>query len=70
MFSDHDHQFWKSKPWWCQPWSIVLTGVCVPLVSWLTLHRLWISLPITAIVLIWWWTFLILVPAASAEAEE
>ena len=19
--------FWSLKPWWCQPWSILLTGV-------------------------------------------
>jgi len=21
--------FWSLKPWWCQPWSILLTGVLV-----------------------------------------
>ena len=25
-----DPSFWALKPWWCQPWSIVLTGVAGP----------------------------------------
>ena len=56
--------FWRLKPWWCQPWSIVLTGVAVPVGSWLWLHRWWITGPITLAVLVWWWLFLVLVPRA------
>jgi hypothetical protein len=61
--------FWSLKPWWCQPWSIVLTGVVISLSSWLFLHRLWITLPITLSILVWWMLFLVLVPAAYRKQE-
>ena len=59
---------WAIKPWWCQPWSIVLTGLAVPLASWLLLHRLWITAPLALAVLLWWWLFLVLVPASYRHA--
>ena len=64
---------WKQKPWWCQPWSILLTGMVGMIGSWLLLHRLWLSLPIAAVVLVWWWLFLIVVPAtyqAQISADD
>lgn len=57
---------WTVKPWWCQPWSIVLTGMVVPSGMWLLTHRLWIVLPIAAAVLLWWVVFLYLVPRQYA----
>jgi len=62
--------FWSLKPWWCQPWSIVVTGVTVVAGSWLLLHRWWISLPGAVAVLVWWGLFLVLVPAAHRHAGE
>ena len=56
--------FWSLKPWWCQPWSIVSTGIVGVLGSWLILHRLWISLPIALAVALWWGLFLVVVPRA------
>jgi hypothetical protein len=53
---------WQLKPWWCQPWSIMLTGMAIPLGSWLWLGRWWITLPIVLLVGLWWWMFLYLVP--------
>jgi len=61
--------FWSLKPWWCQPWSIVLTGLVGSFGSWLLLHRLWITLPITLAILAWWMLFLVLVPAAYRRQE-
>lgn len=55
---------WALKPWWCQPWSILLTGIAAIAGSWLLLGRLWITLPCAALVLLWWWLFLVLVPSA------
>ncbi|MCX5945079.1 MAG: hypothetical protein NTZ53_07165 [Cyanobacteria bacterium] len=55
---------WALKPWWCQPWSILLTGIAAIAGSWLLLGRLWITIPCAALVLLWWWLFLVLVPAA------
>lgn len=62
------HSIWAVKPWWCQPWSIILTGLCIPTVSWLLLHRLWLTIPIAGIILLWWVLFLVLVPAQYAKA--
>ena len=58
---------WSQKPWWCQPWSILLTGVLVSLGSWLILHKLWITIPVTVGVLMWWLLFLVLAPAAYSQ---
>ncbi len=55
---------WSEKPWWCQPWTIVLTGVLAIFASWLVLHRLWITIPVAAMVLAWWILFLVIAPAA------
>jgi len=61
---------WALKPWWCQPWSIVLTGIVAIAGSWFLLGRLWITIPGAALVLLWWWLFLVLVPTAyRAEAR-
>ena len=62
--------FWSQKPWWCQPWSILATGAGISAASWLVLHRLWITLPLTAFILGWWWLFLVLVPAAYRNATS
>ncbi len=62
--------FWSHKPWWCQPWSIVGTGLAVSAASWVLLQRWWITAPVVAAVLVWWWLFLVLVPAASATEEQ
>lgn len=59
---------WAAKPWWCQPWSILLTGVSIPAASWVLLHRLWITVPIAGVMLVWWLLFLVLVPAQYAAA--
>ncbi|MGD1862956.1 MAG: DUF6737 family protein [Phormidesmis sp.] len=66
--SDMPDSMWQMKPWWCQPWSIVLTGVTVPLCSWLLLHRLLITLPVALVMAGWWLLFLVLVPAQYAAA--
>ena len=62
--------FWSLKPWWCQPWSIISTGLLMVGGSWALLHRLWISLPLAMGVLAWWMLFLVLVPAAYRSAAE
>jgi hypothetical protein len=58
---------WQLKPWWCQPWSILLTGAAMILASWLGLHRLWITAPLSCAVLLWWWLFLLVVPASYRQ---
>ena len=61
---------WQLKPWWCQPWSILLTGAAMILASWLGLHRLWITAPLGCVVLLWWWLFLLVVPASYRQQLE
>jgi hypothetical protein len=58
---------WDHKPWWCQPWSILLTGISLTSGSWFIFHRLWFTLPIGAVILVWWWCFLIVVPRLFAQ---
>jgi membrane protein YdbS with pleckstrin-like domain len=62
--------FWQLKPWWCQPWSILLTGVVAMLGSWLLLQRWWITAPLSLAVLLWWLLFLVLVPASYADQNK
>ena len=51
------------KPWWCQPWSILLTGAIVVAGSWELLQRWWITAPVALGVLAWWLLFMVVVPA-------
>ena len=60
---------WSAKPWWCQPWSIVLTGCSVPVVTWLVLGRWWITAAVVLGVLAWWWLFLVAVPRAYRQQQ-
>jgi len=66
---------WSLKPWWCQPWSIITTGVVVLAASLLWPARWWVSLVPGVLIGLWWLLFLVLVPSAWArdqglEAED
>ena len=61
---------WSHKPLWCQPWSILLTGVVVVGGSWWLLRLWWISVPLGVGVLVWWWLFLVAVPAAYRAEQD
>ncbi|MBT67359.1 MAG: hypothetical protein CMN98_09520 [Synechococcus sp. NP17] len=63
-------EFWSLKPWWCQPWSILLTGCLIPIGSWMFFHRLWVTAPLVIGILGWWFVFLVLVPGAYSSQEE
>ena len=58
---------WDYKPAWCQPWSIILTGIIVTAASWLVLHTLWITVGVAVAITAWWIYFLIIYPQAFAE---
>ncbi len=60
---------WASKPWWCQPWTIILTGVMIIAGSWLLFQTLWLSLPVAILIVIWWTYFLIIVPRILAAQD-
>jgi hypothetical protein len=59
---------WQLKPWWCQPWSIVLTGIILIGGSWLLLHRWWLTLLVALPVGIWMGFFVLLYPKLVVEA--
>ena len=54
--------FWSQKPWWCQPWSILLTGAVIMAGSWLLFERWWLTALVSLPVLAWWGLFLVVVP--------
>lgn len=58
---------WDYKPGWCQPWSIILTGITIVAASWLILHSLWLTIAISLPIIAWWVYFLLLYPKAFAE---
>jgi hypothetical protein len=60
---------WNYKPWWCQPWSIVLTGVLAIAGSWLLLKMIWATLFVTGVIALWWGYFLILLPGLIQRSQ-
>lgn len=61
---------WNYKPWWCQPWSIALTGIGLIGGSWVLLRSTWITLIVAIPVLIWMGFFLLIYPKAMAQSLE
>ena len=59
---------WRYKPWWCQPWSILLTGTGAIAGSWLLLHRYWVTGLVSLPMLAWMGFFLILWPRLMAQS--
>jgi hypothetical protein len=53
---------WNYKPWWCQPWSILLTGIVIISSSWFLFKIWWITALAAFPILVWWTFFLILWP--------
>lgn len=53
---------WNYKPWWCQPWSILLTGVTIICGSWFLLKTIWITVLVSIPILTWMVFFLLIWP--------
>ena len=63
---------WTTKPFWCQPWTIVLFGVfCVSLPT-LAFDWKFVSVAVAVPISAWWYVFLVLYPKsyASSSFEE
>lgn len=71
QLSEHDAVSpWKHKPWWCQPWSILLTGITLIGGSWLLLKMLWLTVVVAIPVLIWMGFFLLVWPRLVRSAQN
>lgn len=53
---------WNYKPWWCQPWSILLTGITIISASWLIFKIIWLTIIIAIPILTWMIFFLLVYP--------
>ncbi|XP_044501882.1 uncharacterized protein LOC123222919 [Mangifera indica] len=58
---------WDTKPSWCQPWTITLTGVLAIAGSWLILHSFLFTMVIILLVCGWWYIFLYSYPKAYVD---
>ena len=63
-------KFWKLKPYWCQPWSIISVGILLVIFSWILLKKLIITSIFGLLIIIWWLVFLILVPSFYEDMSE
>ena len=54
--------FWDSKPYWCQPWSIISFGFITLITVWKVFSNLIITSFASLIIFAWWIVFLILAP--------
>ncbi|NMF84040.1 DUF6737 family protein [Nodosilinea sp. P-1105] len=59
---------WQLKPWWCQPWSIALTGLGLIAASWLLGHRWWLTAIVAVPITVWMGFFLVLWPRLMRQA--
>lgn len=70
MTSEKSMNVWSYKPWWCQPWSILLTGLGVMGGSWWLLHQIWVTVLVAVPILAWMGFFLLVYPKLFAEAMQ
>ena len=62
MDTNSKKSFWDSKPYWCQPWSIISFGILVLIFSWKLFNNIIFTSFIGIFVFVWWILFLILAP--------
>ena len=62
MDTNATKSFWDSKPYWCQPWSIISFGVLVLIFSFKLLNNIIITSILGFFILVWWILFLIIAP--------
>jgi hypothetical protein len=69
MSESQSPSVWQHKPWWCQPWSILLTGITLIGGSWLIFKIIWLTIIIAIPILTWMIFFLIIYPKLAIESE-
>ena len=60
MSSEKPDSVWNHKPWWCQPWSIILTGFTIISGSWLLFKIVWLTILVSIPISAWMGFFVIL----------
>jgi len=69
MSSKKTDSVWNHKPWWCQPWSIVLTGFSIITASWLLFKIVWLSILVAIPISVWMGFFVILFPKLAIQED-
>ncbi|XGV96160.1 MAG: DUF6737 family protein [Leptolyngbya sp. BL-A-14] len=64
----HD-SVWSHKPWWCQPWSILLTGGVLIGGSWGLTRMVWLTVLVAVPVVTWMVFFLLVYPRLMMQME-
>ena len=62
--------YWSNKPLWCQPWTILLSGLLIISTSFYLLNNILITLLFTVLVVIWWILFLFIAPSLYDENKN
>ena len=62
METNSKKSFWVSKPYWCQPWSIISFGALFIISSWKIFNNILITIVSSFFIFVWWLVFLILAP--------
>ena len=70
MDTNSKKSFWDSKPYWCQPWSIISFGVLVLISSWKLFNNIIITSIISFFIFVWWIIFLIFAPNSYQEIND
>ncbi|NP_001337901.1 hypothetical protein Zm00014a_003139 [Zea mays] len=58
---------WDTKPAWCQPWTILLTGTGAVACSWVLIQSVVITAGVSFVISAWWYIFLYSYPKAYTE---
>ncbi len=68
MLEDKQINVWDYKPWWCQPWSIILTTVTIISASWLIFKIIWLTILVAIPILTWMIFFIFIYPKLIANS--
>ena len=70
MYTNPKNSFWDSKPYWCQPWSIISFGILFVISSWILFNNIIITSVLGFFIIVWWIVFLILAPNSYQVINE
>lgn len=61
---------WDYKPWWCQPWSIILTGIVLITGSWFLFKLIWVTILVAVPLVAWMGFFVLIYPKLFEQALQ